>query len=443
MNKYNFNDDVNKIYSFIDPRILDSKLGIIKDIFRWVPEPDDPKLYVAAAISSEVSMISGHEATRFNSGAGLTLKEACLSAVGESIERYACTFINKNGLVKGTYKDLTNSGFNLANPTKFAFYHEKQYKQRKMPFKKFDKNANINWTTAKSLTSNQNVYVPAACTYLPYYPDKDEDLIWFPISTGLSCGKNLDEAILKGIYEVIERDAFSIMWFNKLSMPLIDFDSDEEIKKLIEERFNVPNCQLYMVDMTTEIGIPAVFGILSENSHGLLVAASVRWTKKDAVKKTLMELAQGRITWKKDFVKGIDKKYREDYLDVKDFNDHVNLYTNYSMKDNAKFAYSSSQKVKLDEQITNKSNAEKIREIVNRLDNLGYEILVKDLTTSDVEKCGFKVVRVLIPGLTEISNDQEYLRLGGERIYSVPVKLGYRKRPLTYDELYRAPHPFP
>ena len=100
MNKYNFNDDVNKIYSFIDPRILDSKLGIIKDIFRWVPEPDDPKLYVAAAISSEVSMISGHEATRFNSGAGLTLKEACLSAVGESIERYACTFINKNGLVK-------------------------------------------------------------------------------------------------------------------------------------------------------------------------------------------------------------------------------------------------------------------------------------------------------------------------------------------------------
>ena len=156
-----------------------------------------------------------------------------------------------------------------------------------------------------------------------------------------------------------------------------------------------------------------------------------------------MELAQGRITWKKDFVKGIDKKYREDYLDVKDFNDHVNLYTNYSMKDNAKFAYSSSQKVKLDEQITNKSNAEKIREIVNRLDNLGYEILVKDLTTSDVDKCGFKVVRVLIPGLTEISNDQEYLRLGGERIYSVPVKLGYRKRPLTYDELYRAPHPFP
>jgi ribosomal protein S12 methylthiotransferase accessory factor len=66
-----------------------------------------------------------------------------------------------------------------------------------------------------------------------------------------------------------------------------------------------------------------------------------------------------------------------------------------------------------------------------------------DVTTPDVDEAGFKVVRVVVPGLQPMDIDQRYLHLGGRRLYDVPCKLGRAARLAEESTLNLHPHPFP
>ncbi len=64
-----------------------------------------------------------------------------------------------------------------------------------------------------------------------------------------------------------------------------------------------------------------------------------------------------------------------------------------------------------------------------------------DVTTPDVEQLGFKVVRTVIPGCQPLDNDHVHRYLGGRRLRSVPIALGYPDLPVgAYNP---NPHPFP
>jgi thiazole/oxazole-forming peptide maturase SagD family component len=78
---------------------------------------------------------------------------------------------------------------------------------------------------------------------------------------------------------------------------------------------------------------------------------------------------------------------------------------------------------------------------VEALGRSGLEVYVADLTTSDVAMSGFCVVRVLIPGMVEMSADPRFARLGGTRLYDLPVTLGLRSGPLAEDDLNLLPVP--
>jgi oxazoline/thiazoline synthase len=64
---------------------------------------------------------------------------------------------------------------------------------------------------------------------------------------------------------------------------------------------------------------------------------------------------------------------------------------------------------------------------VNVAKRHGLDFLVLDQTRPDIE---VPVARVIVPGLRHF-----YLRLAPGRLYDVPVKLGWRDRPMPEDEL--------
>ena len=109
----------------------------------------------------------------------------------------------------------------------------------------------LHWTTAYSITQDQPVLVPASFVYLPYYFESaSESPSHNPISTGLACGSNLAPAIYKAILEVIERDAFMIMWQNQLPCTRIDLTTvdDPFIQSLLKELEVLPvECQAYLI----------------------------------------------------------------------------------------------------------------------------------------------------------------------------------------------------
>ena len=75
-----------------------------------------------------------------------------------------------------------------------------------------------------------------------------------------------------------------------------------------------------------------------------------------------------------------------------------------------------------------------IEKCVLILDDLGIEMLVTDLTRSEV---GLSVVRVICPGLVHF-----WPRFGAPRLYDVPVKLGLLDKPKGEADLYPVPFYF-
>lgn len=85
-----------------------------------------------------------------------------------------------------------------------------------------------------------------------------------------------------------------------------------------------------------------------------------------------------------------------------------------------------------------------LHQLLNRLGQSGLEVIVVDQTVPLIEKNGLHCVKVIIPGMLPMTFGHHLTRLTGlDRVYTVPMTLGYTDEPLTTEQLNPHPHPFP
>jgi len=85
-----------------------------------------------------------------------------------------------------------------------------------------------------------------------------------------------------------------------------------------------------------------------------------------------------------------------------------------------------------------------LHQLLNRLHQSGLEVIVVDQTVPLIEQNGLHCVKVMIPGMLPMTFGHHLTRVTGlDRVYTVPMTLGYRAEPLTNEQLNPHPHPFP
>ena len=72
---------------------------------------------------------------------------------------------------------------------------------------------------------------------------------------------------------------------------------------------------------------------------------------------------------------------------------------------------------------------------------MNTDFLYFDLTSQDLLEFGIHAARVIIPGFQPIDFGWKERRLGGERLYQLPQRLGLRSHRGTLEELNPDPHP--
>jgi ribosomal protein S12 methylthiotransferase accessory factor len=136
---------------------------------------------------------------------------------------------------------------------------------------------------------------------------------------------------------------------------------------------------------------------------------------------------------------------QHDFSDVRHFEDHVSLFGWRQSLRYIDFLTS----VRVERSLGSEDPpymsdvTSQLRHCLDVLTDLGLDVIVVDVTQPDIGSLGVHVVKVLIPGLTNINADHNYPLLGGSRLYSVPRLLGYRHGDCSEEELNRVPHPFP
>jgi thiazole/oxazole-forming peptide maturase SagD family component len=82
------------------------------------------------------------------------------------------------------------------------------------------------WTWGYSFARQAPILVPQACaSYGALHRTPQERPFVYEISNGCALGGCLEEAILYGILEVAERDAFLMTWYGRMPVPCLDLSS--------------------------------------------------------------------------------------------------------------------------------------------------------------------------------------------------------------------------
>jgi ribosomal protein S12 methylthiotransferase accessory factor len=266
------------------------------------------------------------------------------------------------------------------------------------------------------------------------------------LNNGAASHTSRVEAILGGIFEVIERDGLMIMWFNRLSMPKISMDSLPPETIQIARKVNDFGFDVIIQNITTDIGVPA-FCVLIVNRHNkkpaLFSGAGCHLNPEIALMKSLRE-ALRFFTYNLANPKKIEEVKILGFSELRSPGDHGNLYFAPEMLKHFDFILESNRYQSLDE-VKDSSKKDPVSDLKYCLDIFRKEkmdVIAVDCTSSDVANTGLYVVKVIIPGMHPIGFGVHNQRLGGRRLYNVPKELGYTKQPIREEDLNMIPHFF-
>src|SRR5262249_50448477 len=153
---------------------------------------------------------------------------------------------------------LRDLGDAAVHPNTCMLYSDQQYRDRavwnarKSPWNSvpepFDEEQAIEWTPVWSLTRQQVRYLPTAFCYYDY-PQKRSTC--FACPKGNAAGNTLEEAILQGFFELVERDAVALWWYTRLRRPAVDLASFDEpyLRQLSRYLANRQRRDLWVLDL--------------------------------------------------------------------------------------------------------------------------------------------------------------------------------------------------
>jgi bacteriocin biosynthesis cyclodehydratase domain-containing protein len=371
-------------------------------------------------------------------GKGKTDIQARVSGLGEAIERYSGVFQGDEIRIKSSYQQLNDRAI---HPNACMNFSQSQYSDRqnwntscqsfsqRVP-EPFDETNEIEWTPIWSLTQQEFKYLPTAYCYFGY-PKPAKPDCWAD-TNGCAAGNTLEEAILQGFMELVERDSVALWWYNRIQKPAVDIDSfDDPYFRSLQQSYQSIHRDLWVLDITSDLNIPtfvAVSKCCDRDSEDILLGFGSHFDAKLAVGRALTEINQilgvvlpTNANGKTQYASSAEPSalnwwqtatvQNQPYL-LPDKSSRAKVYSDY-------------------DQEWSDDLLEDIKRCQQIVEQKGMEILVLDQTRPDI---GLKVVKVIVPGMRHF-----WKRLGVGRLYDVPVQMGWLNEPISEKNLNPIP----
>ncbi len=430
--------------------VYDPLTGIVAFLGERECDPTDPDVFIVAAQSADLAVLgfAPSENRIVGSGAGLTYEHAFWAASGETVERYCAAIVPTEELIVGSYAELLRKNIPATGPQRWALFHPTQFPALSVP--QFTDDLRIVWTRGRRIAGGDGCHVPACLTYLAsdasHYRVDDSSLIGPATSTGIACARSPIEATLKGLCEVIERDAFIIRWRGSLPCARIEIDPSSPIHAIYKARFDRPGLEYSIFETTLDLPFHSFFGVLKDTRHSptrILVGGACHPDPAQGVLKTLIELAQG-FQWA-NHVRSREISVANDFAAITSFESRMELYVFGDQPHAFDFLFDHKAVRRLSDLVSQDGgDAEStLHEAVTQLATLGLDPIAVDMTSIDAEACGLSVIKVIIPECEALEGDHAMQFLGGARWQDVPVRLGLRSAPMPFEDRNRQPHPYP
>jgi len=366
-------------------------------------------------------------------GKGTTRAQALASALGESIERWCGVFQGDEPRVRASREAL---GPAAIHPNACMGYSARQYAERErwnalsskvrwVP-EPFDDRVELEWTPLWCLDEDAPRWLPAAyCWY--GHPAEAGPRVAAADSNGCAAGNTLDEAVLQGLCELVERDCVALWWYNRVRRPGVALESFEVpwVLELVEHHRGLSR-ELWALDITSDLGIPA-FAAVSRRvdvpRQDVLLGFAAHVDARTALVRAMTELGQS-LPSVPSAGDGPQARLRGDNHEA------IRWWSTATLASQPWLGPDPAQPLRTlsdHPRPPTTDVAVTLQQCVQRLHDRGLHTLVLDQTRPDV---GLPVARVVVPGLRHF-----WARFGPGRLYDVPVALGWRAAPLPEEQL--------
>ncbi len=298
------------------------------------------------------------------------------------------------------------------------------------------KSHRFSWVKGVDIESKKKISIPSQLVFLDYKARKEEANLNSPaISTGAAADYDIKKALLSGIYEIVERDAFMGVYLNRLSSRRVRVESykNSEIQKIIRSvaRYNL---EIIVLDITNDLEIPTFLSLVIDRTgvgHPVSLGLGSSLNIESALIHSMTEPFVA-MNWARAIVENSNIKtvgvgdsiknramFWSDIAKLKDLDFLISSRTYYP-------------KYKMG----NKKN--EYAEVIRKLCDKGFNLYYVDITPKIIAKTGLKVVKVVIPGLQPLylhESDKECINL--KRLEKISEY--FDKKMTTTNNI---PHPF-
>ena len=369
-------------------------------------------------------------------------RSALTATLAEALERYLWRVADDHFYAAFTATSREAARYRALSPNEFVgFSNEQRARDARL---RLHNEAQYLWVRAHSWTDGKSVYVPAQLVSALHaskkQDKKQEPIIRMPITTGLATWTTREGAVLRGALEVIERDAFMIMWLNQLALPRISWrelrPQNASLDRLLQKcaRYRLEATLVSLVtDAPTSVACVIVRDVSAANppiSIGLKAGMSIAHSAEGA----LLEALRARQSIRN---KG-NKELPEDPAEI----GHTDRLLYWNRRDrHIKLAklFSEPEIPATPSPWRYDSASEHLERILQWCRAKNYRCVSVDLGRSKKNPTPWKVEIVVMPELQPMHLNEKYQYCDGPRIRSVPEEFGYNARANPFTD---EPHPF-
>ncbi len=418
--------------------------GVVTWVERTTKETD-PWLHVHWAGSNQalrtMSLSSLRRSLRSKSaGKGSTPGQSEASALCEAIERYSGAFHGDEIRRRQSYAEFATGGkLEALHPNEVQLFSDRQLEHAAAinaqghPYnfvpERFNPDIPMDWSPVWSLTRDRPQFLPTSILY-SMTPDERGRSDLRADSNGCAAGNTFEEAVLQGFFELVERDAFAIWWYNRLRFPRVDLESfGDDYLASASDQYLKFHRDMWVLDITGDLGIP-VFVALSRRTDGhvedIIYGAGAHSDPQVAALRAVCEMNQC-LTWVPRPGSGAARYGVDDPMCLW-------WWKNARLADHPYLspAPDAAPRGRSDYPVPDTGD---IRDDVDRcralIETKGMDFLVLDQTRPDI---GMPVVRVIVPGMRHF-----WERFAPGRLYDVPVEMKWRERPIAEAHLNPVP----
>ncbi|NJP45443.1 TOMM precursor leader peptide-binding protein [Actinacidiphila epipremni] len=371
----------------------------------------------------------------------------------EGLERYAGTHRReRGGVVTDSYARL---GAAALDPRDCGLYAPETYRDDPM-IAPFDPERPIPWVRGWSLRDDRPVLVPARLVY--YSAGTAADHFVFECSNGCATGSCLEEAVLFGLLELIERDAFLLGWYGDAPLAEIDLGACRSpVLRAMTDRAALCGYDVHAFDNRIDLAVPVVTGLAVRRDGGpgtLAFAAGAAFDPEGAIEAAVSEI----LTYLPHLPRQVTERpaelaaMAEDFGLVKRLPDHAALFGLPRMAEHVggylrppRVAAAAELYAAWEERRPRGLDLrEDVRWLTAEIAAAGCDVIAVDQTTPEQRAMGLRTVCTIAPGLLPIDFGWARQRaLTMPRLRTAQRRAGLRPDDLPEAAIRRVPHPFP